>query len=57
MIAASCEEKTRAPNALKIAMHGVDLTLTATTPLTIKRAVLNASGRRKVRQRRTADQN
>ncbi len=42
MIAASCEEKTRAPNALKIAMHGVDLTLTATTPLTIKRAVLNA---------------
>jgi hypothetical protein len=51
MIAASCEEKTRAPNALKIAMHGVDLTLTATTPLTIKRAVLNA------RQRRTADQN
>jgi hypothetical protein len=40
MIAASCEEKTRAPNA--IAMHGVDLTLTATTPLTIKRAVLNA---------------
>ena len=42
MLAASCEEKLRKPNALKIAMHGVDLTLTATTPVTIKRAVLNA---------------
>jgi hypothetical protein len=42
MLAASCEEKLRKPNALKIAMRGVDLTLTATTPVTIKRAVLNA---------------
>ena len=41
-IAASCGEKSHAPNALRIAMHGVDLTLTATTPVTIKRAVLNA---------------
>jgi hypothetical protein len=42
MIAASCGEKSHAPNALRIAMHGVDLTLTATMPVTIKRAVLNA---------------
>jgi hypothetical protein len=42
MIAASCGEKSHAPNALKIAMQGVAVSLTATAPVTIKRAVLNA---------------
>jgi hypothetical protein len=42
MIAASCGEKSHAPNALKIGFHGVDVTLTATAPVTVKRAVLNA---------------
>jgi hypothetical protein len=42
MIAAFCGEKSHTPNGLRIAMRGVDLTLTATMPVTIKRAVLNA---------------
>jgi hypothetical protein len=42
MIAASCREKSHAPNAIRIGFHGVDVTLTATAPVTVKRAVLNA---------------
>lgn len=42
MIAASCGEKSHVPNALKIGFRGVDVTLTATAPVTVKRAVLNA---------------
>jgi hypothetical protein len=40
MTAVSCAKKS--PNALRIAMRGVDLTLIATMPVTIKRVVLNA---------------
>jgi hypothetical protein len=42
MIAASCGKKSQAPNALKIEFHGVDVKLTASAPVTVERAVLNA---------------
>jgi hypothetical protein len=41
MTVLSCARR-KSPNALTIAMRGVNLVLTATTPVTIERLVLNA---------------
>ena len=41
LAAGSCAEKPRTKDALQYTMHGVDLTLTATAAVKIKRVVLN----------------